>query len=334
MPDEVQPETERIAPSPYQRASIQHSRKSRFGTSTAESRAWKVLNLIAILLTAIVPACVALYTSPHSNEKRLEADKPFATNFFAGLNDIKGLYSMSFQVDGKPVKNIEIVSMAVHNAGLNPIVPSDFYEKLSINSNKPWIILFVVSNDPPVNSVWHKVNDQKFEADPLLLNPGDSVHVNVYVTNSEVDQPSMSELQNIGLRWSAHILNLKDINIKPNVFSELPHEMWGAIIMLYGWGLVLTLILSMLFLAEYVYLLFGTVIASGPLWKVILSILGSGFLSLAASESISTYVFPNVFLRVSGISTSMNVPWIVANFVLLLYLWWKSAVARTRGASI
>ena len=289
-----------------------------------ESRVWKILNLLAILLTVVVPAYVAWYGPSTATEKRLEWDKPFAVDFATGLKPLGDRLLLSISVDSEKIKNIASSTMTLTNTGTVAVTPHDIYDNISINATKPWKILSIVANDAPVSSDWHRVNDQKFEAKKLLLNPGDSIKVNVYLTNTEIDQPSQEQTNNIGLSWSARILNLKVIDMR----SDFPHieagSMWFAHIELYGWGLVVTLALSILFMTNYMYLMYDYIFHSKQKWLGIICIVSVGFLSVAASESISTYLFPSLYIKIVGASNWMNIPWIIVNFVGLAYLWWKS----------
>jgi hypothetical protein len=209
-------------------------------------------------------------------------------------------------------------------------VPSDFYERLAINVQKPWEILLVEAHDPPVSSVWHRVNDQKFEADPMLINPADTLRVSVYLTNMDVDRPTQDQINASLPTWSTHIMNLRSITVNKNILSEEAQRMWGVTITLYGWSLVITLVLSILFMAEYAHLLYETRIKSSKQWVVVVWLVVVGFLSVAASESIATYVAPTLMLRLTGISALINVPFIAANLFMLVYLWWEAYLARTK----
>ena len=301
-----------------------------------EDRVWQILSLIVVLMTAVIPGYITLYTSNHVTPKRLETGEPFATNFAVGLSPLGDRLSLVMSIDNKPVRNIVSAVMTLANTGNVPVIPSDYYEKLAVNCLKPWVILSIVANDAPVSSVWHRTDDQKFEAEPTLLNPGDAVRVSVYLTNPEVERPSQEQINDIGLRWSAHILNLSDIQTRPNILTAESSAMWGPRIELYGWGLVSTIVLSLIFMVEYVHFLNKIGLTRSQEWLLILCVVGTGFLSVAASESISTYLFPSLLVKISGVPHWMNLPWILLNFCTLMCLWWRAfrfpayAVSQTR----
>jgi hypothetical protein len=289
-----------------------------------ERRTWQILNLLVILVSPIPPIFLAQYANITGPEKLLESNQIFPTNFIPGLTALGDRLSLSMSLDQRPIKNLVSATMLLTNTGKAPILPSDFVENLSINVSKPWSILTVVANDPPVSSNWHRVSDQKFEADPPLINPGDEVRANVYLTNTELDHPSQSEINDIDLGWATHVVNLRKIEVRENIITSESSHVWGAVIYLYGWGLVATIVLSVLFMSEYIYLLYNTIIITNPRYKVIIWIVSVGLLSVAAAESLATYLFPTFIYKIFGTLNWMNIPWIAANFGLLVYLWWRA----------
>ena len=61
-------------------------------------------------------------------------------------------------------------------------MPGDFYEKLNVTVEKPWRII-AVENRPSLPQElavkWKRQTDGKFEAEPILLDPGDRIKMNV-----------------------------------------------------------------------------------------------------------------------------------------------------------
>src|ERR1700719_3173444 len=99
-------------------------------------------------------------------------------------------------IGNEPVKNNLVVStISIINTGSVAIIPSDYYTNLSINVDKQWKILSVINATlGRTGPVWKKVTDQQFEASPELLNPGDTITVFLYVTNTEHERLAQQQI--------------------------------------------------------------------------------------------------------------------------------------------
>jgi hypothetical protein len=63
------------------------------------------------------------------------------------------------------------------------------------------------------------------------------------------------------------------------------------------------------------------------------SILIVTLISLTSAEAMTTYLFPNSYPRLTaGIDNWLNMPWIVLNFVLLVWLTGKAWKGRARSS--
>lgn len=284
-----------------------------------ESRLWNVLDLLAVIFAAVISAGIGWYSTIRPVEKNLEANQVFATNLIPALDVLGDRLSLSMSFDQRPVKNLISATMVLTNIGGFPIVPSDFYEPLSINVNKPWSILGVVANDPPVSSKWHRVNDQKFEAEGALINPGDDVRVNVYLTNTEIQNPSRAQINDIDLNWATHVANLRQISVRENIFASSAKDYWGVTTIFYGWRTVFFILFSVIFMALYVSLMYKIVLIVRPEIEVIAWVVLAGLISCSASDGLTEILFPSIFTKTVGLSW-YNYPAIALSLILLLYL--------------
>jgi hypothetical protein len=84
-------------------------------------------------------------------------------------------------------------------------------------------------------------------------------------------------------------------------------------------------ILTFFSLALYLHLLSRTgFLPTMKLWTILL-IVSASFLSLAAAESMATYLFrPALIYHIFGVSHWMNAPWIIANAAILILLYRKA----------
>src|SRR5208283_384539 len=155
-----------------------------------ETRIWQALHVLAILVTAFVTLYGAFYVPSAFTEKRLQRSLFFAGDVTSALSALGDRIKLSILIDNTPVNNLVLLIGSISNTGSVAIIPSDFYENLSINVDKEWKILLAKNSTGKEHPVWKKVNDQKFEASPELLNPGDSITVNVYATPNPRPNPT------------------------------------------------------------------------------------------------------------------------------------------------
>jgi len=230
-----------------------------------ETRIWQALHVLAILVTAFVTLYGAFYVPSAFTEKRLQRSLFFAGDVTSALSALGDRIKLSILIDNTPVNNLVLLIGSISNTGSVAIIPSDFYENLSINVDKEWKILLAKNSTGKEHPVWKKVNDQKFEASPELLNPGDSITVNVYATNTQhltQDQTlhQLQILQELNPIWSAHILNLKSITESTNPITEItrdPFSTVAPIVLLYGSALVVASVGAIFFMTIYINLLYS-----------------------------------------------------------------------------
>jgi hypothetical protein len=297
-----------------------------------EARIWQTLNLIAIIVSALATLYSGLRVPSPFTEKRLQRSLTAATDVTGQLSKLGDKAKVSIIIDNRPVKNLVLSMTGVTNTGSIAILPSDFYEPLSITVDKQWEILLVQNLFGAQHPIWKKVTDQQFKSSPELLNSGDAIWINVYATNTQHEHLTYEQVQQFIPVWSAHILNLRNITPKENLFAELNADPLRRIVPftvdLSGSALVVTLTAAVILMIVYINLLYYLGVLAYGRWKSLAAIIGVGVISLTASEATATYLFPNIVNRIEGISNWLNMPWIVVNFILLVTL---SAKAWKKG---
>jgi hypothetical protein len=294
-----------------------------------ERRIWHALDIFAILVSAFVTLYAGFFVPNAFTEKQLQSSLPVTTEITAEISELWGLgdrIKLSMIVDQLPVKNLVVSIISVKNTGSIAIVPSDFFTPLSINVDKQWKIFLLVSKSTG-GGQWKMVNDQQVEMSPELLNPGDTIFVVLFLTNTQYEHLTLEQTEQLRPLWSAHILNLKSITTQTNPLKE--PQFFPFILLLGGPTLLVTLLGAIFFMTIYVNLLYNLDYIRGIRWQSVGAIVGVGIISVISSEAMATYLFPNIYVFLTGgISTWLNMPWIVLNLVLLVWLSWKAWKAR------
>lgn len=300
---------------------------------STEDRFWQIILTVVGLLTAFVPAYVSydLYGRGGLPERKIELEKMSVIDPLQDLSSIGNTVSLQIRSksESQELDNIFIAKVYLKNAGQSPILPSDYYEKISVNVKKPWKILAVGSGEQfrNVNFKWNRVADERFEAVPALLNPGDMVSVNVYLTNTEykiISSDKKREEPNI--EWQARILNMTELTNAPVRSINFSSDRWWdvASVNLSGIALPFTICIAMLFLALYLHLLSKVSIIVNMRGISIAIVLGVSFLSFAVAESMATYLFGSFLTKLfGGVNHWMNAPWIILHVIILIFLYVK-----------
>jgi len=185
-----------------------------------------LLTLSAALLTAAVPAYVAydLWGRGAVPEKRVELNEFLAINPIRDLSSLGDKVSLSFRMGDQTIDNLVIARAWLTNAGTSPILPSDFYQNISVNVEQPWKIL-AVEHEKTTSAIsfkWKKINDTRFEAEPALLNPGDRIYTNIYLTNTQFKEATAKkEYLDPNIVWNARIVNLRGFTTPPNDLDRM-----------------------------------------------------------------------------------------------------------------
>ena len=107
---------------------------------SSEATPWKVLTLVMALLAIVASSYVAydLHQRGSSPEKHVELSEFSPINLLAGLSGLGDKAVISVTVEGQTFNNIVIKQAYFTNKGNSPIIPSDFYNNLSVSVNTPW----------------------------------------------------------------------------------------------------------------------------------------------------------------------------------------------------
>jgi hypothetical protein len=240
--------------------------------------------------------------------------------------------ALSLRVADQTIDNIEIVRAWLTNIGTAPILRTDYDQNIALTVQKPWKIITIENgngylgdvNSPPrplVEFKWNRRSDTIFEAEPALLNPNDQVAINIYLTNTNFgnEKPNYSETRSdtAPVAWKVRIANLSGVVIRSNTSANPAATIF---IYLKNWGLLFTIITSMLFMALYLHIFRLQGVVRTLRTKDIFLIVGASFLSFAAAESISTYLF-NAYGPVGGsLKIVVNLPWIILHIVFVIFL--------------
>ena len=281
-----------------------------------ETRIWQAVNIIAILVPAFVTIYATFYFPSPYIAKQLQSSLPLTVDLTGEFSELGDQLKLSITDNNVRVPNLTELIVGITNTGNVPIIPADFYENLSINVDKPWRILLVknITTRGAAHAVWQKVNDQKFQVKPDLLNPQEVIFASVYATNT---QSHPDEHLVLKPHWSTHILNLKAITERKRIEFE---DAW-IIVFLYGRNLILTVVGTIFFMFVYINLLYYVGALKTHRWQGVVAIIVVSIISFSSSEAMATYVLPNIFYSLAGgISHWMNLPPILANLGVLLWL--------------
>ena len=305
---------------------------------SAENRLWQALSIVVVLLTAAVPAYVTydVYRRGPAPEKQVELTRFPPIDPMRDLSALGDRVTLSLRVEDQVMNNLVIAKAFLRNAGAVPIVSSDYHENLSITVKKPWKIVSVENSKdfvPGIEFRWRRISDTRFEAEPALLNPGDLVSTNVYLTNTQFAGASATEKQpEVQVEWKARVTNLRAFTEPPSLSDRLNRTAFGIDVHLAGWGLPFTIIAALLFQALYLHLLSRSGFLRGWTWRSITLVLGASLLSFAAAESSATYFFGHPLSELFGLGVNhwINAPWIVLHAGALGVLYWKAGRTQPR----
>lgn len=291
---------------------------------------WRIINLLVLLITIVVPAYVTYDTL---DKGTVIPEKKVSINLFGGNNALRDLskmgdrFNFNLTVDKQKVNNLVVSQATLKNVGKSPIIPSDYIEPISITVKKPWKIVSVnnwLSTGLQFN--WIRVSDNKYIANPALINPGDMSWIYIYLTNTDssgINAELPSNIEEI-IKWDARIINLRSFS--KNNYEELDKyytPTWGIVVNLFGWSAVFVLVCMPLFLILYLYLLQKTGILIDWSLRSYIVVFVLSILSLTASESMATYLF-GTYLTLIGVNHWLNAPPILIHSICLIYLWIKA----------
>jgi hypothetical protein len=299
---------------------------------SGESTSWKVLALLVGSLTAAIPAYVAydIWGRGAAPEKRVELRRVPPINPLGDLSSLGDRVTLALKMKDQTLNNIFIAQASLHNVGSAPVLPADYIERLRVSVSRPWKIVTVENSYSwTVQLRWKRVNDNRFEAEPALLNPGDLVWAHVYLTNTTVADTRGKDAPEPQVEWTARIVNLRSFYEPPNYLNQVAARRFGIFVELSGWALPFTVVGALLFQALYLHLLVKSGLLRGWSWSTTALVLGASLLSFAAAESCATYLFGTSLTDLFGVQHSYNAPPIVLHILVLALLWRKARKATS-----
>jgi hypothetical protein len=245
------------------------------------------------------------------------------------LDDLGKVPDISIEVEsaGVALKNVIVVQTLLTNNGKSPILPSDIFEPLSISAKDPWKIVTLVNASSDATSIikfkWTKVSDQEFQAQPALLNPGDAVWVNVYLTNSKMGEKLDEQFKKPDsiISWSGRVSNVKSIS--KNRDSNSINFGKYLFVFISDWGIPFFVFSFVLYFTLYYALLSQYGIFSPFRLSSFAIFTACAVICFCASDAGTTYVFGTFYGPTSNL---LNAPILLANaFILggLTYFGWR-----------
>ncbi len=292
-----------------------------------------LVSILMLVVTVYVP--YDIHSRGPIPEKKLELRELAPVDPMKDLSVLGDKASLLIHMQNQTVDNIMIVNAWIKNVGKDPILPSDYYENISVNVEKPWKILAVRNTGESfyVALKWNRISDIRFEAAPSLLNPGDLTSINVYLTNTQFDKEvALPHKPELNVEWKTRIVNMKHFTAPPDMFNMATNVMWAKVLPVWmmpfsgalpGWALPFTIVVTMLLMALYLYMLSKVGFLRKMSLISIVFVIAVSFLSFTAAESMATYLFGNGLTKVLGVNW-MNTLWIILNAVLLVVLGLKA----------
>jgi hypothetical protein len=226
---------------------------------------------------------------------------------------------------GKKLDNLYAPLIVLTNNGEAPILPSDFFGKIRLRTKDPWAIL-AINSDAEKGSpglVWHKISGTEFEAEPLLINPGDNINSTVYLTSKTIQTDA---IPNPPLDWDMRIANLSQIEYfgsGSSAQSQFP-QLLNINVFYSGNSLLLLLGMFVAYLAVYIYYLSAFKYLSSTI-KTVSLVVAAALFSIMAADVSETYLTQSL----KTISQTLNAPILLLNFCAL---WWIAYQIRQKAA--
>ena len=137
------------------------------------------ISLVALLVAV---AAIRIQQQRKALGYHLSSDRPVLYLFDRGLKD-----RLVLTLDGNPVQGLSTFEVSIFNHGNVPVLPSDFFEPLSISFPPPSKVLAVaVTDSTPENlGVTTEGTEGDYRISPVLLNPGDEFVIQFLVDHAE-----------------------------------------------------------------------------------------------------------------------------------------------------
>src|SRR5208282_5708923 len=173
-----------------------------------------LLLTLVIAINGYIVATVAYgtYTRGPFPVKHLQSDQSYSSDVLEALRNAGRAVDLQVRSGDVTLNNIYLSSITLTNTGGAPVLPSDFFGKIAIRTTPPWKLLTIgSSNGPRILSLdWSRLNDTEFQADPVLINPGDIISITVYMTRVDDKKGDQQEkVDKPPLQWDMRVANLQ-----------------------------------------------------------------------------------------------------------------------------
>lgn len=299
-----------------------------------------VLGLVVAVTFGIIPIVVAY----DLNERGSDSPKALKAYYFPSfdpLSDVrraKGELSLSLKSGAAEIPNLRIRQTWLQNTGKAPILPGDMIEPLSVSTQAPWRIVTVVTRTPKgpngVQLSWTRKSATEFTSAPALMNPGDVVAANVYLTKdasvggdsvTQPDEKVGKPEPDVPIEWQARIANMRGIDVDPDIDTDDYMRALGPIqVSLYGIGVPVLVVTFLSLTAMYSLMFMKLGWLKSKNIKISLLLLSLTALSLVGAEAATTYLFGMKPFDSNPVNHLINAPLIFMNIAAIAYLWWRS----------
>jgi len=263
-----------------------------------------------------------------SPEKRVQLDQITVVDPLFALSLYSPDAKATLFLDDAPLENFRVAWTAITNVGNAPVEKNDYSEHLKLLVTPPWKILSVTTpavlkSPGSLSFNWHAMPDGSFDAEPQLLNPGDVVHLSVYLSAPKQATPIAEPSVDIIPR----IVNMKEFSKPPtsdwdHLFERAPY------VFLNRNGIILFLLIAALTELGYLMLMQGAgIFATRVVWRNALIVLTAGLSVSVAEVAATTAVSSNLFDL--GPIWVINGAVIAANVICLAVLLWFNWSRRT-----
>jgi len=299
---------------------------------TGEQRFWQVATLLTLVLVGGV-ALVAEYEFSWKKfpERRLQRREFIGTDPLSDLSKHGDVVALDLAVAGEPVERLVLASTKITNVGRVPILPSDFHEPLSIAVAPPWRIL-AVATEYGIDLAWSRRSDERFEAAPVLMNPGDITAPIVYLTYPADQKPKWESLDPVPLSMAVRITSLKRIEVESLLPDRKTFDLPWLVVHLEDWAVLFLVGTALLFQALYLGLLSRAGLLAAMDVRAAGLVLVTMGMSICAAEVLADYLFPerwNMFLNIFvARSPLLNLPFLCAHLGLIFYLYRRGRPTR------
>lgn len=302
----------------------------------------EIINTIIGIIIGIGPPAVAGIVSiiPHEG-KSIYLSAPYSLNPYPVLFLSQIDLPEKNKLDISKYKNYREFHQIIKNDGNKEINPEDFNEPLQVSFDKKWIIQSIKIIATGVrNEQYKKLDDNNVLINPTLLNPGDSIFVDILLNGSDSAGNSINVNENPQPSWSGHIRgvsSLKEQEIKKIDFErERKISGWGLQVNEGGWGVIFIILFVIFDEAIITFLYIKSVQNYCSTKKLIVFSCISSIVSIAAGESISTIFIPNSQYDFMDHILWDNYMCIILNYSLVAVLgllWWKKRSTEPENTS-